>query len=176
MKEVNKNILRAATIITKSLLVLDKLAQDEEHPVVAQELAMINGALALLGNANFRNNLARWFVMKRELKKVTHLCTDKVPMTGFLFGDDVSKSVKQIEKSMKLKSTIAAKKLSFSWHLLGSRTRGFGYSASARGFSSGFQPYGSRMPVFRGAYTPSQGFHNADSKNARNQGTFKSRH
>ncbi|MPC63127.1 hypothetical protein E2C01_057221 [Portunus trituberculatus] len=115
MKEVNKDVLRAATIITRSLLALDKVAQDEEHPVVAQEVAMINSALDLLGNANFKNNLARRFVLKRELnQKFTHLCSEKVPMTRFLFGDDVSKSVKQIEESVKLKSTITAKKPSYS--------------------------------------------------------------
>ncbi|MPC60498.1 hypothetical protein E2C01_054544 [Portunus trituberculatus] len=139
MKEVNKDVLRAATIITRSLLALDKVAQDEEHPVMVQEVAMINSALALLGNANFRNNLARRFVLKHELnQKFTHLCSEKVPMTRFLFDDDVSKSVKQIEESVKLKSTITAKKPSFSWRFPGGKTRGSGHSALARGFSSVF--------------------------------------
>ncbi|MPC99163.1 hypothetical protein E2C01_094560 [Portunus trituberculatus] len=110
MKEVNKNILRAASVITKSLLTLYKVAQEGKHSVVAQEVGVLNGALALLGNANFRNNLSRRFVMKRELnQKFSHLCIEKVPMTQFLFGDDVSRSVKQIEESAKLKSTITAK-------------------------------------------------------------------
>ncbi|MPC93570.1 hypothetical protein E2C01_088703 [Portunus trituberculatus] len=95
MKEVNKDILRAASVITKSLLTLDKVAQEEKHSVVAQEVGVLNGALALLGNVNFRNNLARRFVMKHELnQKFSHLCKEKVPMTRFLFGDDVSRSVK----------------------------------------------------------------------------------
>ncbi|MPC83134.1 hypothetical protein E2C01_077827 [Portunus trituberculatus] len=64
-KEVSKDILMAATIIIKSLTVLDKIAQDEGHAGVAQEVGMINGALALLGNANHRNNLARRFIIKR---------------------------------------------------------------------------------------------------------------
>ncbi|MPC77565.1 hypothetical protein E2C01_072022 [Portunus trituberculatus] len=63
-------------------------------------------------------------------------------MTRFLFGDDVSKSVKQIEESVKLKSTITAKKPSFSWHFSGGKTRGSGHSALARGFSSRFLPSG----------------------------------
>lgn len=97
LKEINKDILTAATIVTKSLLILDKVAQEENHPVVAQEVGKINGALALLGSANYRNtcNLARHFVMNREINhKFMHLCTKKVPITRFLFGDDVSKSVK----------------------------------------------------------------------------------
>ncbi|MPC91690.1 hypothetical protein E2C01_086745 [Portunus trituberculatus] len=72
MKDVNKDILKAATIIIKSLSVLDKVAQDEGH-------------------ANYRNNLVRRFNIKREInQKYAHLCSDKVPMTRFLFGDDLS--------------------------------------------------------------------------------------
>ncbi|MPC89060.1 hypothetical protein E2C01_083988 [Portunus trituberculatus] len=97
-------------------------------------------------------------------------------MTQFLFGDDVSKSVKQIEESVKLKSTITAKKPSFSWCFLGGKTRGSGHSVLARGFSFRFQPYGFRRPAFRGAQRTSQVSHNADSKNARSRGTFKPRH
>lgn len=176
MKEVSKDILRAATIITKSLLTLDKVAQEGHHPAVAQEVGMINGALALLGNANFRNNLARRFVMKRELnQKFSHLCTEKVPMTRFLFGDDVSRSVKQIEESVKLKSTITGKRTPFAWRLPGSRTRGLGYSAASRGFSARFQPYGFRGSAFKGAQRASQGFHPRDSKNGKSRGSTRPR-
>ncbi|MPC65977.1 hypothetical protein E2C01_060120 [Portunus trituberculatus] len=40
--KVNKDILKAATIIM-SLLVLDKVAQDEGNAIVAHEVSMING-------------------------------------------------------------------------------------------------------------------------------------
>ena len=58
--------LKAATIVTKSLTVLDKIVQDG-HPDVAHKVHMLNGALALLGNANHRNNLTRRFIIKREI-------------------------------------------------------------------------------------------------------------
>ncbi|MPC54969.1 hypothetical protein E2C01_048899 [Portunus trituberculatus] len=61
--EVGKDITKATTIVVKSLTVLDKVAHDEDHPVVAHEMAMLNGALALL---------------------------DKAPMTGLLFGDGMN--------------------------------------------------------------------------------------
>ncbi|XP_076046441.1 uncharacterized protein LOC143028362 [Oratosquilla oratoria] len=87
MKEVNKDITKAASIIIKSLSVLDKVAQDEGNAVVAHEVGMINGALALLGHANYRNNLVRRFNIKWEInQKYSHLCSDKVPMSRFLFG------------------------------------------------------------------------------------------
>ena len=112
MKDVSKDILKAATIIIKSLTALDKIAQDDGHEGVAHEVDMISGALALLGNANHRNNLTRRFIIKREINpRYTHLCSDKVPMTRFLFGDDVSQSAKQNEESEKLKNKITTKKL-----------------------------------------------------------------
>ena len=90
MKEVSKDIIKAATIVTKWLTVLDKITQDG-HPDVAHELHMLNGALTLLGNANHRNNLTHRFIIKREInQKYAHLCSEKVPLTRFLFGDDVS--------------------------------------------------------------------------------------
>lgn len=59
----NKVILRASIIITKSLVALVDLADREGNTKVAHEVSMFNGALALLGNANHRNNLVRLFVM-----------------------------------------------------------------------------------------------------------------
>ena len=62
---------------------LDKIAQDEKNKDVACEVGMINAALALLGNANYKNNLVRRFVIKKEINaKYAHLRSDKVPMTG----------------------------------------------------------------------------------------------
>ncbi|MPC73746.1 hypothetical protein E2C01_068083 [Portunus trituberculatus] len=147
------------------------LAQEEKHSVVAQEVGVLNDALALLGNANFRNNLAQWYVMKRELnQKFSHLCTEKVPMTRFLFGDDISKSVKQIEESAKLKSTITAKKTSFPWRLPGNRTRGSGPGAAYRRFSSCFQPYGFQNCGLRDGPLVSPGFRDMPPKNAKSRG------
>ncbi|MPC64718.1 hypothetical protein E2C01_058838 [Portunus trituberculatus] len=84
LKEVSGDIISASTIITKSLLALDKVAQDVGNPVVVQEVSRINGALAMLGHANYRTNLSRRFIMRREINpKYSHLCSDKVPMLRF---------------------------------------------------------------------------------------------
>lgn len=166
LREVSKDILRAASIITKSLVNLDKVAREEHNPVVAQEVNLINGAMALLGHANVRNNINRRFVMKRELnQKFSHLCTDKVPMSRFLFGDDISKSVRQIEESAKLRSTITAKRQTFPWRLPG----------KTRGFSSRFQPYGFKKPAFRSGQRSSQSSRYPEPKNARGRGYSKPR-
>ena len=77
---------------------------------------MINGALVLLGNANFRNNQTRRHIIKREIdQKYSHLCSDKVPMTRLLFEDDISQSTKQIKEAEKLNNKISTKKTFSPW-------------------------------------------------------------
>ncbi|MPC47180.1 hypothetical protein E2C01_040918 [Portunus trituberculatus] len=68
MKDSGKDIIKAAIILTKSLTVLDKIAQTGQSDV-AHEVCMLNGALALLGNANHKNNLAHWFINKHEINQ-----------------------------------------------------------------------------------------------------------
>ena len=156
LREVGKDITKAATIVVKSLTVLDKVAHDEDLPVVAQEVAKLNGALASLGNANYRNNLTRRHVIKRDINpKYSHLCSDKAPMTGLLFGDDLSQATKQIEEADRLKSKFTSRKRSTFWtynagRFGGSRQRGFFGKAPSRGFTSRFQPYDSRRSTVRG--------------------------
>ncbi|MPD03189.1 hypothetical protein E2C01_098814 [Portunus trituberculatus] len=73
LREVGKDITKVATIVVKSLTVLDKVAHDDNLPVVAQEVAKFNGALALLGNAHYRNNLTRRHVIKGDINPMYSL-------------------------------------------------------------------------------------------------------
>ena len=63
LKEVNNDFLRASTSFTKSVMALDDLAQQEGNDMVAHDVSMLNGVLALLGNASHMIFLARCFVM-----------------------------------------------------------------------------------------------------------------
>ena len=176
LKDVNKDIQRAATIIVKSLLRLDNVAQDEENPVVAQEVSLLNGAVALLGNANHKNNIARRFVMKRELnQKYAHLCSEKVPMTRFLFGDDVSLSAKQIEESEKLRNKISMKKPASAGKFAGSKSRGHWGRPAYRGWSSRFQPYVTTRPSHRSGMQSGPPRQNLDPKNGKGRPQYKPR-
>lgn len=176
LMEVNQDILRAATIVTKSLLALDKVAQVDDLSEVAREVDNLNGALALLGTANYKNNLARRFVMKREINsKYAHLCSSKVPVTSFLFGDDVSNSAKQIEDSEKLKFKFAPRKPLSTWSFTSSRGRGFWGAQPHRSFAR-FQPYGVQRQGTRGA--PRQQFttrQDSAPKNAKGRGQSRPR-
>ena len=145
---MGKDLLRAAAIVVKSLTVLDNFAQEEGNSVVAREVGLLNGALALLGNANHRNNLARRFIIKREInQKCAHLCSDKAPMTRFLFSDDVSQSARQIEEADRLKGKFSNRRPSTGGRLGAFRSatgRPFQSQALPRGFSARFHPYGQR--------------------------------
>lgn len=169
MKDVGKDIITAATIMIKSLMALDKVALDG-NPDVAHEVGMLNGALALLGNANHKNNLTRRFIIKREInQKYAHLCSDKVPMTRLLFGDDVSQSAKNIEESEKLKNKFTTKKSFPTWRF-GTGKRGSSGKAPYKGFATKFTPYGQRAYGQRTEHRrpfPRQGM---ESKNSRGRG------
>ena len=145
MKEVGKDIIKSATILTKSLIALDKFAQDGPS-AVAHEVGMLNGTLALLGNANHTDNLTRRFLIKREInQRCAHWCSEKVPMTRLLFGDDVSQSAKHIEESEKLKNKITTKKQVPTWKFGAGKFRGSAGKPHYKGFTSRLHLYGQRM-------------------------------
>lgn len=176
MKEVGKDIIKAATIMTKSLMVLDTIAQNG-NPDVAHEVGMINGALALLGSANHKNNLTRRFIIKREInQKYAHLCSDKVPMTRFLFGDDVSQSAKHIEESEKLRNKFTTKKSLPTWKFGAGKFRSSAGKAPYKGFASRFTPYGQRTYGQRPEHHQPFTRQSAEAKNSRGRGRNNPRH
>lgn len=171
LKDVSSDIVSAGSILTKSLVVLDKLVQELGNSVIAQEVGKLNGALALLGHANHNNNLARRFVMKRELnQKYVHLCSDKVPMTKFLFGDDVSQSAKQIEDMEKLRTKITPKKSTFAWKSSSGRPRSFWGRSSFRSHATRFQPYATQRWGYRGGQRQFLARQDTEPKNAKGRG------
>lgn len=171
MKGVGKDIVMAATILTKSLTVLDDLAQNG-HPQVAREVGLLNGALGLLGNAHHKNNLTRRFIIKREInQKYVHLCSDKVPMTRFLFGDDVSQAAKHIEEAEKLKTKFTNKKqLPSTSRFGGWKSRGSQGTSAFKGFASRFHPYGQHMYGFKGDQRQSSFRLSSDAENSQGRG------
>ena len=62
-----------------------------------------NDALALMGHANKQINLTRKDFLRPELnREYSHLCNHNRPYTQYLFGDDVSKSAREIEDCSKI--------------------------------------------------------------------------
>jgi len=97
-----------------------------------------NDAIVLFGHANYQNSMVRRDLVKPELKKeFGFLCNHNIPNTGWLFGDDVSKTVKEIEDSSKMGHKVNQGGLTYrKWPMHG---RG-GFSGAYR-----YRPYGSFM-------------------------------
>ena len=171
LKDVSGDLQMAGSILTKSLIALDRLAQVVGKPVVEREVALLNGALAMLGNANHHTKLARRFIMTREIhKKYSHLCLDKLPMTRFLFGDDVSQSARKIEGTDRLWNNFSTKAAPVAWKFTGGRSRPFWGRSTCRGFADRFQPYKAQCQDYRSGQWNSSTRLESNSKNARGRG------
>ena len=93
-QNLQASIVKSATIMTK---LVDKI-EDPDHVASALD------ALALLGNANKQLVNCRRNSLKPAIQaEFGHLCSSTVPYTNWLFGDDVSKNVKDIKDMEKLK-------------------------------------------------------------------------
>lgn len=160
----------AGSILSESLIALDRLPQVDGHPVVVREVTLLHGALALLGNAHHRTNLARRFIMKREFNKYSHLCSDKLTLTRFLFGDDVSQSARQIEETSRLRNKFSVKAAPVAWKFTGGRSRPFWGRSTRRGFADGFQPYKTQRQANRSGQRHSSTCLASDLQTARGRG------
>ena len=77
--------------------------------------------------------------MKSDLRQdYMHLCSTTVPFTDYLFGDDVSKTVKDIQEVNR-----AGQKIGTSWPRGGNRMRSRGRGTRYRGRGRGYfrKPY-----------------------------------
>jgi hypothetical protein len=103
IQNIEKTLVKAATILTKVVDKMAKLDTDENSEV----LDNCNDTIALLGHANRQINLARRDFMKPDLDaNYVHLCAQSMPYTSYLFGDDVSKAAKDIEDTRKIGSRL----------------------------------------------------------------------
>lgn len=107
-----------------------------------------NDSLALLGHANRQMNMTRRDLIKPELRyEYLHLCAQSVPYTAWLFGDDISKTAKEIEDCSKI-----GHKLQYS-------NRGGTFRGRMRDRLRGRRPRG-RGNYSNSAYNPSYGYSN----------------
>jgi hypothetical protein len=94
LQYIEKSVIMAAIIMTRTVNDMAK----EESCGNSQWIDNCNDSLALLGHCNRQINLLRRDLIKPYLCwDYVHLCAHSLPYTNFLFGDDVSKSAKEIE-------------------------------------------------------------------------------
>lgn len=161
----DRKLQNCETAIVKSAIIMantvDKIAkleqvfQDGGQTENAKEMGALvdscNDALSLLGHANFQTNMARRDFLKPELKReYGHLCTHSIPYTSELFGDDVSKTAKEIEDCAKLGHRLqTGYKIPFKNRAFprGGRFRGRGMVPRGRGY----HPYAGSSSSYSGS-------------------------
>lgn len=105
LQKTETAIVKASVLLTKNL---NKLAQlerviNDQGLNVTPIVEGLNDSVALLGHANYLSCMVRRDLLKPELKReFSHLCNHSIPYTNWLFGDDVSKTVKEIEESSRM--------------------------------------------------------------------------
>ena len=155
------SLIKGSILVTK---VVNKLAQVESEATekgldLTNVIDQCNDALSLFGHANRQLNMSRREILKPELKsEFSHLCNPSVPYTKELFGDDLSKTAKEIEDSVKMSHRI-------QYGFQRPFTRGRVFRGRSRGRSYSVAPY---RP--RGAYGTNHAYSGADPKNQGRRG------
>ena len=105
MQNAETSLIKGAIFITKAVNKLAELeAPAKEKGIeLSSVVDQCKDALSLLGHCNQQICLTRRDIIKPELKsEYSHLCKPSVPFTSELFGDDVSKTAKELEDSVKM--------------------------------------------------------------------------
>lgn len=106
MQNIETSVIKGSIILAK---VVNKLADveneldDTQKTKLGKIIDECNDSLALFGHANKQVNMTRRELIKPELRyEYLHLCAQTVPYTSWLFGDDISKTAKEIEDCSKI--------------------------------------------------------------------------
>jgi hypothetical protein len=135
MQAIEKSVVKAAVLLCKTVNNLAKIEKEKNTDEFDNVIDECNDVLALLGHTNRQINLARRDCIRSELNsEYTHLCAHTQPYTTFLFGDDVSKTAKDIEDCSKIANHIYYGRGSSRGRGRFNRGRGrFGRSRGTRG-------------------------------------------
>ena len=160
---VIKSSVILATIINKLVDVEKALKADDilHSGEISSFIDSLNDADALLGHANYQNCMVRRDLLMPDLKKeISVLCNLNIPNTWWLFGDNVSKTVKEIEDSSRMGSKVLWSNKRVSNMPMSGRIKG----------SFLHRPYGT--PSYRNHYTPSHTVSSDERKNSQRRGVW----
>ena len=143
LQNVEHSLVKGATIIAKVVNRLAIMEKNEKNADFDELIDLCNDSLALMGHANYQLNMTRRDLIKPDMRHgYTHLCASSVPFTKWLFGDNVSKTAKEIEDCSKI-----AYKMQYSNRGYSARGRGYQYPTRGRGrgrFRARGRGYGGR--------------------------------
>ena len=159
-QKLEASVVTASKILVKALAkfaTLDKV----DAGVYAKDTFVeeCGTALALLGQSNKQINALRKDLLRPELKsEYKHLCNVSTPVSVLLFGDDVSKTAKEIEECAKITNKmftggfvrprvgrLARFRVAYAAARGRGRSQGYGFYGRGQGYtSSGYSSYQSR--------------------------------
>lgn len=112
MSHIQKAIAKAGTALassTQTLLQAQRGARPETLTLLKSAVGKNGDALAAMGHAFHDVSLKRRHAIRPLLHhNLAGLCQDSRPVTQFLFGDNLSQSVKDIRETEKLGATVAS--------------------------------------------------------------------
>ena len=115
MQDVQKCMLKSARPLIEAIQ-MTKVSRKNKTPIDSKLLLeCLRNALTCLGNASYQASMRRREFLKPELRKnFPPLCSSSLPLTKYLFGDDLSKQVDEIAKANKIMSEVFTKKTNLS--------------------------------------------------------------
>ncbi|XP_022806510.1 uncharacterized protein LOC111343592 [Stylophora pistillata] len=101
-QRVQEPLLQGISALTKLAGKLVKDINDGKTPDTRQMLDHVMDSVAMLGNTNWKLNMKRRELIKPELNPpYTRLCKEDITMSTKLFGDDLSKHLKDMSEAKK---------------------------------------------------------------------------
>ena len=160
---LQKAVVRTGAIITKVFNDLITAKGDTSKLQLPALLQKINNSLTCLGDMNFNINMFRRGLLKPDLKEsYRRLCSDTVPYTTELFGDDLAKLAKDAGETAKMSRKLGQHsgnssyrgKSSASTSYYGQRQQPYPGKTYPRGNFRGNFPRGGNFPRRRGQRPP----------------------
>lgn len=112
-RNVDVKMQRCQKPLVKGITALIEAFKDRSAPLSEAE----QDGIALLCNAVFELNIFRKELIKPELnKRYSHLCKPSVTPTQWLFGDDLQKTVKELDEQQKAVGAIRPQRARFGFH------------------------------------------------------------
>lgn len=134
-------MIKACILITKLVNQLNECKKESDDFPFADMINLGTDALGLLGHFNRSVNLARRDYQRPDLSdEYYHLCSSTVPYTEYLYGDDISKKVSDIDSVNKIGRKVR-------------RGRGSGFRYGRRRFGRLGTRRGNRRGGLRGRFT-----------------------
>ena len=100
---IDSNMQKIQEGVIKSAILISKLLSNNASQLDESQIESGMDALGLLGQANKLINVRRTDLHKSNLNPEYHyLCSASQNYTGMLYGDDISKNVKEIQDANKI--------------------------------------------------------------------------